>query len=193
MFASCAHMSGQSAANSLLLLPESHFSREGTTCVLDDLRALMGKMNVPEDGLKEMLARTGSNYDSETQDPFIKESLPFVEYLSRKSGREISIYLYNQFTADGWKETRDILAIEQTNCGGDWLRVFSRGAEQVLVHICGSYEVDYRDENPENIVIRTVTYRFRGISPQKVLGKNYKISQQWGPGYPSQGAGAPDP
>ena len=191
ILSSCAHTAGISCGSSRLLFPESQFSREGTTCVLDDTQALLDNKNKEE--LKEFFKAAGGDYDSEAQDPFIRENLPFVEFQANKPGKEIADYLYAQFLAEGWKEQRGILLMEYTNCGGDWLRVFSHGTKQVLIHVCGPLDPITGENNTDYIVMRTITYRFIGAAPQEILGKKYKSSQQSGAGYPPQGVGSPDP
>ena len=190
---SCAHTTGISGGGSRLLFPESQFSREGTSCVLDDTRALLENTNATKEQLQEFLNVAGGDYDSEAQDPFIRENLFFVEFQAAIPGKEIADYLYAQFLAEGWKEQRGILLLEYTNCGGDWLRVFSRGSKQVLIHVCGPLDAIAGENNTDYIVMRTITYRFRDAAPQEILGKKYKLSQQLGAAYVAQSAPSADP
>ena len=185
---SCAHSTGISNSSSRLLFPDSHFSREGTSCVLDDTRALSGKTNATKEQLREFFNVAGGDYDSEVQDPFIRENLPFVEFQANRPGKEIADYLYAQFLAEGWKEQRGILLMEYTNCGGDWLRVFSHGTKQVLIHVCGPLDTITGENNADDIVMRTITYRFRGAAPHEILGKKYQSSQQCVAPYVAQSA-----
>jgi hypothetical protein len=119
----------------------------------------------------------GADINKEMHDPFIAETLPYVEFFSWRPGQEIADYLQAQFLDHGWTEQRGILFLEYTNCGGDWLKVFSQGDRQVLVHVCGPMEKNPKDTR-ESFASRTITYRFRGVTPAEVLGTNYR-ERQW--------------
>ena len=58
---------------------------------------------------------------------------------------------------------------EETNCGGDWLRVFEKDGAQIHVHIMGPMD---SVPVPEGIVIpRMIMFKFHNYSPRSFFPK----------------------
>jgi len=149
------------------IFPGSWHVERGFACPIDAMKEMLGTPDVDE--MVALLQPLIPNVREELADPFVSEQLPFVRYEAPEPGRKIAEFYMKAFRTDGWKEGRDILGVEYTNSGGNWLRVFSRGTQQVLVLVCGSMERS-GNESAELIVIRSITFRFRGIKPEELLG-----------------------
>jgi hypothetical protein len=179
----CMATAGRDAKERDFRFPGSRLVEQGTRCPLDEMKNSLTATNTEEVVAK--LSALIPEIRRELADPFVSERLPFVQFESSEPGQKIADFLARAFKTDGWTEGRSILGVEFTNCGGDWLRVFSRGAQQVLVHVCGTMERT-EDETPDSIVIRTITFRFRGIKPEELLGTDVgrkDRSEQQGGGY----------
>jgi len=167
LIAASSIATGDDAKGQAFVLPRSQLLERGVACPLDEMKKMLSATNTEEVVAK--LQPLIPDVRKELADPFVSERLPFVRYESSEPGRKIAEFYSRTFQTNGWKEGRGILGVEFTNCGGDWLRVFSRGTQQVLVHVCGSMERS-EDETSETIVVRTITLRFRGITPDKLIG-----------------------
>jgi len=172
------------------VFPGSRVLERGIACPLDDMKRMLSATNADEVVAK--LQPLIPEVRKELADPFVSEQLPFVRYEASEPGQRIADFYSRTFLAHGWKEERRILSVEFTNCAGDWLRVFSRGTQQVLVHVCGPMERSV-DETSETIVIRTITLRFRGIAPEELIGTENAQKEQSEPSpapYSSPAAGS---
>jgi hypothetical protein len=157
---------GDDGQRQVFVFPGSQPSERGVACPLDEMKKTLSATNTEEVVAK--LQALIPNVRKELADPFVSERLPFVRYEAGETGQKIADFYSRTFQTNGWKEGRGILGVEFTNCGGDWLRVFLRGTQQVLVHVCGPLERS-EDETPETVVVRTITLRFRGIQPENVI------------------------
>lgn len=138
----------------------------GVACPLDDMKKMLSATNTEQ--VVAQLEALIPDVKKELADPFVAEQLPFVRYESSEPGQKIADFYSMTFQTNGWKKGRGILGVEFTNSGGDWLRVFSRGKQQILVHVSGTMERT-EDETPDTIVVRTITLRFWGIKPDELL------------------------
>ena len=165
--AACIAAAGPASREHTYRFPGSRLGEQGNACPLDYMKESLAATNT-----EEVVAKLGAlipNIREELADPFVSERLPFVQFESSEPGQKIADFFTKAFRTDGWKEGRSILDVEFTNCGGDWLRVFSRDKQQVLVHVCGTMERT-EEETPDSFVIRTITLRFRGVGPETLLG-----------------------
>jgi len=163
----CTTATGQYPKDDSFRFPGSWYVAQGVTSPLDEMQKSLSVTNTEE--LVTKLSRLLPNVDKELADPFISERLHFVQFESSEPGLIIADFFATAFKTAGWKEGRNILDLEYTGCGGDWLRVFYRGTQQVLVHVCGRMERT-EDETPDLLVTRTITFRFRGINPEELFG-----------------------
>jgi hypothetical protein len=166
LIAASGAAAGDEARDQAFVFPGSRFLERGVACPWDDMKKMLSATNADE--VVTQLQPLIPDVRKELTDPFVSERSPFVRYEASEPGRKIADFYTRTFQTTGWKEGRGILGVELTNGGGDWLRVFSRGTQQVLVHVCGPMERT-KDETTETIVVRTITLRFRGIAPEEVI------------------------
>jgi hypothetical protein len=174
IFISCILGTSEQIEESRFVFPDSWFSDEGRSSLLDDI-LMIGASNKQEEISK--LGKVIKDPEKELSDPFVTEKVYFVRFETFKPGRMIADYLSHAFTNTGWIVVRDILLVEATNSGGDWLRVYSRGSQQVLVHITGSFEIK-KEETPNSLISRQITYKFRGLKPEALLGSDFRKKGQ---------------
>ena len=115
-------------------------------------------------GLSEVEAQRECN------DPFVTNRLQYVAFTTIRPAKEIATFYENQFKNKGWKEVRTLLLIEETNGGGDWLRVYSKGLWQVHVHIIGPWEDDQSAVENGILTGRSVIFKFLNCTHQDVFG-----------------------
>lgn len=173
----CTTVQTESPGTPTFIFPDSWYVKDGKRCLLEDMKK---SFQVPDDeALYQAVKDLGPNMRDELKDPFVQETLPFVMFDSSRPGEEIATFYQRAFRAAGWKETRGILTVEYTNGGGDWLRVYSRDTQMVLIHIMGPMATLPTD-TPESFAVRTITLRFRGIAPEEFLGPGFR-KQNWNP------------
>lgn len=162
--------------SSPFVFPASRFVAEGASRPMEDVMTQMGAGDEEELRVlaEEILLKFGADAEEEWMNPFFREHLPYVTFESFRPGREIADFYEQEFRDFGWKEIRGILLMEQTNCGGDWLRVFAKEDARVLVHVCGPMEPG-EWESSRNRRSRYVTLRFRGITPEEFLGTHFRL------------------
>lgn len=102
-------------------------------------------------------------------DRFVRRKMTTYTFQSPSPGKKLAQQVLNFFTRTGWKIRRDILFPEETNCGGDWLRVFEKDGAQIHVHIMGPMD---SVPVPEGIVIpRMIMFKFHNYSPRSFFPK----------------------
>lgn len=159
----------------VILYKDAWYSTNGLACAYSQLtdHSRSGISSRPElvDWLMQ-LGLTKSEAESECNDPFIVETLPFAAFRSIKPAKEIASYYESQFIAAGWQFKRGLLHLEYTNGGGDWLRVYARSGSEVLVHIVGRWENDETSENIGSLSGRTVIFKLRNCDYDAVFGRD---------------------
>ena len=176
------------------IFPGSRFVDETNTCFLATLKTKTGITSDQEftTQLGDMYKTVGVNITNELADPFICETLESVTFQSSRPGNEIASFYQRNFMHAGWRETRGILTLEFTNCGGDWLRVFTKNSQQVLVHVCGPMTLQ-EDESETSFFLREITLRFRGLRPEKLLGSDFRNNERANKALQAIGDKSPQP
>ena len=191
--AGCTHL--PTAQSASFVFPNSRMLEEGKSCFIDVARSQVGASS-DEDLLSKLgdfYKHAGMNVTNELADPFVRENLPFVTFESFRPGQEIADFYDRAFRNAGWEEIRGILLLEYTNCGGDWLRVFAKEGQQVLVHVCGPMTLQ-ETESATDLFTRRITLRFRGITPEELLGPDFKRNKGANQAMEAIGApGSPQP
>ena len=160
---SCASLSSTSHHSSPFLYPRAFFDSEEVQCLLDQATTMQVTTNVLWQSLSDKMSP--EEFGLMLADPFISESLHVVRFIGLDSATSAVAFYEPLFKTSGWREQRGILALEYTDCGGDWLRVFHKGRQQVLLYICG----DSEGKDGSMII-----FKFRGISPDELLGFDYQ-------------------
>lgn len=109
---------------------------------------------------------------SELSDPFLARSLEFVSYDTIEPAHKIAQFYENEFLFEGWSERRGIYFLEMTNGGGDWLRVYTKGNRQVLVHIIGPWRDSIDELRRGEFTGRTIIFKFLHCTSDDVFGKD---------------------
>ncbi|MBI2438195.1 MAG: hypothetical protein HYV36_05210 [Lentisphaerae bacterium] len=168
--AACFAAPSSDVKGASFIFPGSRLVERGVACPLDQMKQSFGSTNTEDVAAK--LGALISDARKELADPFVSERLPFVRFEATEPGQKIADFFTQVLKTAGWTEGRGILGVEFTNCGGDWLRVFARGKQQVLVHVCGTMERT-KDETADTVVVRMITLRFRGMKPEDLLGQEF--------------------
>ncbi|MBI5684286.1 MAG: hypothetical protein HZC54_04340 [Verrucomicrobia bacterium] len=174
--AGCATATPKSGSDSIpFVYLNSYFEGEGNKSILDDMAA----MGVSRENYWEMAeySQTRAQFDAMMADPFVRQRVPSVKYGATDPAKQIAAVYEAAFKSHGWREVRGHLLIEETLGGGDWLRVYRKGGQQVLVHIIGPWEKTEHDKPPVEFGIRTIILKFLGLKPEDLLGKDYKLKK----------------
>ena len=114
------------------------------------------------------LGLSSEELENEVRDVFWREKTLRVDVFTRSSAREIADMVEHWFHHSGWRFRRGIMMLEETGGGGDWLKVFSKGDMQVLVHVVGEWDpVDVEDGCYS---VRLIRFRFHHCPPELVVG-----------------------
>ena len=104
-------------------------------------------------------------------DPFLSIPLESITFKTIEPTWKCARFYECEFMYDGWREKRGLLLFEETNGGGDWLRVYEKENRQVLVHIVGRWEDDFDNLKRGEYSGRTVIFKFYRCSSDDVFGK----------------------
>ncbi|MBP5321031.1 MAG: hypothetical protein J6334_08585 [Kiritimatiellae bacterium] len=102
-------------------------------------------------------------------DHFVRTEMTTYFFNSPLPGKKLARRILDYFTRTGWTVKRGLLFPEETNGGGDWLRVFEKGDAQIHVHIMGPMEYV---ANPKGVFTpRTIMFKFHNCSPRSFFPK----------------------
>ena len=111
-------------------------------------------------------------------DPFLSATnMPVVTFETFDPAERVAKYYRIQLAKHDWAKMREGLIVEETNGGGDWIRVFQKGTALVHIHIVGRWKQNRQER--EGIAngeysTRRIVLSFIGVAPSDVLGNTYQ-------------------
>ena len=143
------------------------FVKKDNVCVLNDLTK-----NQSTNDLKtnlKLLGMADSVIEEELNDPFVTQRLEIMVFESLKYTKTLSALVETHLLSLGWDKGRQGLHIEETNSGADWIQVFTKNRQKVLVHILGRWDGESNPGEQGNFTTRTIIFKFLNCSPNVIF------------------------
>jgi hypothetical protein len=183
MVAGCTTLPTPEIGQSPFVYPNAAFVSQTNATVWSELQAAgitnhADYVRTASSCLSELGLLTTREEDALWTDPFLSATnMPVVRFETFDPAERVAKYYRIQFAKHDWTKMREGLIVEETNGGGDWIRVFQKGTALVHIHIVGPWKQNRQER--EGIAngeysTRHIVLRFIGVAPSDVLGNTYQ-------------------